>query len=211
MARPPIVTAESHQELVERTRFAVGRLEETQSIEFKESQDWSTLSARVARTCLAMSNLRDGGIVVIGISERDDQVTITGVDDNVIATYDTDVVIDQINKFADPPLDVSVVAIELDGNTLIVIHTQEFREIPTVCKRSFEQELQNGTMYFRPRGRPRTEKVQTSHELREILDLAAEKRTRQFISTATRVGLLNEQAIPPDGEEYDREIEEFLK
>ena len=47
------------------------------SVDFKESAPWNDLKWQIIRTALAMGNLRDGGIIVVGASERDDTCDLT--------------------------------------------------------------------------------------------------------------------------------------
>ena len=37
-------------------------LMETRAVEFKQSAPWESLKGHMVRTCMAMSNLRDGGV-----------------------------------------------------------------------------------------------------------------------------------------------------
>ncbi len=43
---------------------------EDRSLEYKESQPWGELKNKIAKTALGMANVRDGGTIVVGVSER---------------------------------------------------------------------------------------------------------------------------------------------
>jgi predicted HTH transcriptional regulator len=59
-----------HRALHDRVVAALDTCVESQSIDFKESAPWEALQFKIIRTALAMANLRDGGVVVVGVGER---------------------------------------------------------------------------------------------------------------------------------------------
>jgi len=58
-----------HRGLQERVHAALDTCIESQSVDLKESASWKDLQYKIVRTALAMANLRDGGIIIIGASE----------------------------------------------------------------------------------------------------------------------------------------------
>ena len=120
-----------HKELHDRVYNALDRCQESRSVDFKESAPWNDLKWQIIRAALAMGNLRDGGIIVIGASERDDTWDLTGISSEHIATYDVDDIIDAINKFASPPIKVEVVTVSYRSkNTFLAIQIHEFADSP---------------------------------------------------------------------------------
>ena len=55
-----------------------------------------------------MSNLPDGGYIVIGVDEEDNEFKRTGVDEIDRKTYRLDLMRDQISKYADPMVDLNL-------------------------------------------------------------------------------------------------------
>jgi hypothetical protein len=67
-----------HTKLHERVYNALGHCQESKSIDFKESAPWNDIKFQIIRTSMAMGNLRDGGIIVVGASERESTWELTG-------------------------------------------------------------------------------------------------------------------------------------
>ncbi|HEX6087328.1 MAG TPA: ATP-binding protein [Thermoanaerobaculia bacterium] len=86
-----------HRGLQDRVHAALDTCIESQSVDFKQSAPWNALEHKIIRTALAMANLRDGGIIIIGVSESGDRWERTGISDEDLATYEVDEVIDAIH------------------------------------------------------------------------------------------------------------------
>ena len=99
----PESTLPGHHLLHERVVAALQVCQESTDIDFKESAEWSSLKNQIARTAIAMANLRDGGIIVIGVGERGGVWSLDEVDANHLATYDTDTANDFVNRYAFSP------------------------------------------------------------------------------------------------------------
>jgi len=111
-----------HKELHDKVYNALDRCQESKSVDFKESAPWNDLKWQIIRTALAMGNLRDGGVIVIGASERNDTWDLTGITQENIATYDVDDIIDIVNKFSSPPIKIEVVRVSYrNKNTFLAI------------------------------------------------------------------------------------------
>ena len=79
MGALPPHDAEGYERLRERASEAIAWSKETRWVDFKQSAPWDDLKGRVAKTALAMGNLRDGGLVIVGMSEADAIWKPTGV------------------------------------------------------------------------------------------------------------------------------------
>ncbi|MCX5637293.1 MAG: hypothetical protein NTX52_06325 [Planctomycetota bacterium] len=93
----------------------------------------------------------------------------------------------------------------------MIIHVHEFEEKPIVCKRDYADELRKGAFYIRPLGKAESREVQSSDEMQDLLDLAAEKRTRNFLKQIQRIGI-DLTSIPlekTDADKYDEELEDL--
>ena len=62
--------------------------------------------------------------------------------------------------------------------------------MPHLCARAFEQTLRKGALYVRTRRIPETAEVPTQTEMRELLELATEKRLRAYVESAERAGIV---------------------
>jgi predicted HTH transcriptional regulator len=148
---------------------------ETQSFEVKAAMAWDEKS--LAKDIMALSNVRDGGVIVIGV--EDATFTRHGVDGATQATYDVDVMRDQMTKYADPHVDFTVsFPTDADGKTYVAIEVSPFREVPVIC-RTNSADTRAGAIYYRNMNR-RVESapVSNSYDMRDIITVAA-TRTRQ--------------------------------
>ena len=207
MAPLPSSRLPGHRALHERALAALERCQEREDIEFKEAAAWLDLRWRITGTVLGMGNLRDGGVVLVGASERGDSWELTGVQDAQLASYDPDIIADQVNAYVSPYVDLDVVLLSHEAQRYVLIGVKEFRETPLVCRKNGPDKsgLIEGRIYLRPPGRPRTTQVQDARELHDLLELAAEKRARRILETSRRIGL-SARDKEAAADMYDREL-----
>jgi hypothetical protein len=183
--------------LSEEYRTIIYAGKEDQNREYKRSFPWNRKTdgrtmAKVAKTILAMSNLRDGGHIVIGIQENDDKTyTATGVQDAHITTFSYDDVADFVRKYAEPYAKFALEVVTLDEHKFVVISVSGFDEIPVICKDSYADILKVGTVYIRPSsGRPQSAPISNYVDMRDLLDLSVDRGIRRFLERQSRVGQL---------------------
>ena len=147
--------------------------------------------AKVVRAALGMGNLRDGGYVVIGIDDARPEEMLPGLTRSELASWlNYDEVSARLAKYCDPPLRFEIARFTLQSSAdVAVLHVDEFVDIPHLCARDYPGVLRSGALYVRSRRMPETVEVPSSGEMRELLDLAAEKRLRAYIETAERAGV----------------------
>lgn len=176
---------------------------EQPSLDFKASCPWTP---NFVKDILAMSNLPDGGYIVIGVEEDGNLFKKKGVNEDHRKTYVEDKMRDLVGKYADPMVDFKVYfPNDSNGTEYVVIKVFSFREIPTICKRDGDDKLKVGTIYYRNTNR-RMESAAVSNvnDLRDIIELSAVRlmqRRRDF------------GFIIPDSEykKYESDIEEVNK
>jgi predicted HTH transcriptional regulator len=189
---------------------------EDRNREYKASFPWDRKKhgdtiARVVKTILAMSNLRDGGHVVIGVDEittpKGTEHRPIGVQDAHLSTYSYDQVADSIKVYADPSAPFSLDVISLDGMNFVVIAVVGFDEYPVICKTNFgDNILANGVIYYRPKsGRPRSEPISSYVDMRELMDLAVERGVKRYIQLQARISTLGAS----DQESFQRQLGDF--
>ncbi|HET7676018.1 MAG TPA: ATP-binding protein [Gammaproteobacteria bacterium] len=190
-----------HARLHDRVCHSLDRCQERQSVDFKESAAWEALKWHITRTSMAMANLRDGGIIIIGVSERGESWELTGISDVHLSTYDFDGISDFIAKYTSVPLELDVVVVHRNSTTYLAIQISEFAHLPCICKRNSSNEARafsKGDILIRPPGKPQTKKAEDANEIRELIELAAEKRARAIIEAAGRIGLAGDNAVTTD-------------
>ena len=207
MSAIPTSDMPGHKKLHDRVHNALDRCQESKSVDFKESAPWDKLKWQLIRTIIAMGNLRDGGIIVIGASERGDTWELTGIDDIHLSTYDVDDIIDAVTKYASPPIRIEIVLVKYrNGKDFLAIQVHEFNDSPFVCKNNGPdnyKDLRTGEFYVRPAGKPRTTKVTSADDMHELLELAAEKRARRILEVSHRIGLKPSET---DTQRFDDEL-----
>ncbi|MGA4685934.1 helix-turn-helix domain-containing protein [Micromonospora sp. AB353] len=163
--------------------------------------------AKVARAAIALGNLRDGGLICIGIDDKRMVDMLPGLSATQLSGWsDFDNVNDALARYADPPVAFHLYPIQLvNGIDVVAIEVAEFEDIPHLCRRDYQDILQKGMMYVRPRGKPESVPVPSPTEMREVLDLAITKGVREFIRRAGVAGV----HLTAGTEENERE--QFLK
>lgn len=180
---------------------------EDRSLEYKESRPWGDLKDKIAKTALGMSNVRDGGTIIIGVSQRSGSLVPKGMPQDNIDTYDVDDVQAYVNRFADPYVRLEMYTVPRNDQKFIAIVVHEFDEVPVVCKKSGVG-LRQGSVYTRAYRMPETCEVPSQTEMREIIDMATDKGVRRFLERSRRAGLRTGETIQrADTEEFDEELE----
>ena len=165
---------------------------EGRNLEFKRSTPWETpeFKAKIAKSVLAFSNVRDGGAIVIGVDQQGDGAfQFAGVSPEHLATYTEDELSSYVSEFAHPYAKLTLERAEVDGKVFLIILIHEFDEIPVICKRDGPSNLRKGAIYTRPYRMPENSEVPTQTELREILDIAVEKGIRKYFERQLRLGI----------------------
>lgn len=194
--------------------LALGR--EQNGVEFKGpgSRSDKTLQAQVVRAVLGMANRRDGGLVIIGVSEVSTGINPTGVSEADLPSWTYDGLADSIAVYADPSVTFELQTIFLQNNKFVIIRVAEFEEVPVLCKRDCntgnKTVLREGACYVRSRRKPETTEVRALADMRDLLDLATEKSLRKFLSRARGVGLNTiEMAEMSDEKMFDDQLGEL--
>jgi predicted HTH transcriptional regulator len=149
------------------------------------------------RAILAMSNLQDGGYVIIGVEQdNENNYQPIGMTDDEAQTYEYDDILEVANSYADPFVTIKIQPTQYNGKFIIVIGVSEFVEIPVICKKEYPGILEPGRIYVRPYRKPESSANITSSELREIIELASKKSLRKHLETMVYAGINLEQVVP---------------
>lgn len=188
---------------------------EDRNREYKSSFLWDRKKngetlAKVTKSMLAMSNLRDGGHIIIGVEETGPPAQPfieRGMLEDHISTFSFDSIADFVRNYAEPPIEFNVELVNDDGKDFVIIAVKGFDEHPVICKKNYGNVLSEGIVYFRSRsGRPRSEPLRAYSDMRELMDLAVERGVRRFLALQARV-------MPGgiDGEEqFEQQQQEFI-
>ncbi len=163
---------------------------EERNLEYKSALSWETseVKDKITRTVLAMSNIRDGGAIVLGVEQQGQSFTPAGLTPNQASSFSHDALSPYVNKYADPSVELMVSSVVHESRSFIVIEVAEFRQLPVVCKRDGTRWLRRGALYTRSRGKIETCEVSTHEDMRELLDIATEKQFRNLLARLQRAG-----------------------
>lgn len=189
---------------------------ESYSVEFKTAglRTSGYFFATIARACLGLANIRDGGWVIIGVNESEGVLDLIGLDEAQRTSWiPRDAVIEGINKYADPPLQIEVYERIFEDKTFLVIEVGEFAELPVLCRTGYNEQsrgqireiLRAGACYVRNRRKPATTEIPSQTEMRELLDLAIQKGVRRFIERVQAAGISVTGAVALTDEDRFRE------
>ena len=187
---------------------------EGRNLEFKRSMPWETaeFKARITKSVLAFSNVRDGGHIIIGVEQQEGGIfSFNGMEEAHISTYIEDEVVSVISEYADPYVRLQIDKVVSKDNKYIVITVFEFDEMPVLCKRDGLCKLRKGAIYTRTHRMAESAEVPSQTELREILDMATEKNIRKYWETQARVGLvIQQQPRIDDAEKFKSQRSDLL-
>jgi predicted HTH transcriptional regulator len=185
-----------HRALHERTIAALEICQETVNVEFKSSGSWADLENKIVKNILGMGNLRDGGLLVIGVSENGNRWELAGILPEHLRSFEPDDVLAHVGRYVSPVFEIDVVTVTYATKQFLTIHTHEFADTPLVCKKNGPDGAKNeglacGGIYVRLPAPPQTTRVMDAAQLHALLELAAEKRARRMLEQVRRIGALD--------------------
>jgi predicted HTH transcriptional regulator len=181
---------------------------ESRSVEYKCSETWDNLKNKIVKACLAITNLRDGGYIVIGVKREGahGHLIATGMQPEHLQTWDVDKVQQYVNKYAEPYVHLEIWFPQDNDKQFVVIRVKQFDTVPVLCKKDLpEENLRKGDLLVRPLGTIESRRVQTAEEMRAVLNIAMDIGIQRFLERARRVGL--PPISPTDEELFDRQLE----
>jgi predicted HTH transcriptional regulator len=200
------------------TLLAIGH--EQNGVEFKGrgTRTDGAFLAGIVRAILGMANRRDGGFVILGVDA--DSLEPIGFEDDEVKTWlNYDELAARVNEFASPSVSFDLEVLSSRDRKVIIIHVQEFEDIPILCQRDFHAKgkrdliLRRGACYVRSRHKPETSEIPSEEEMRELLELAIDKGVRKFVTRAKKAGLFPSSpgaATPfPDEALFEKQIEDM--
>jgi predicted HTH transcriptional regulator len=200
----------------------IGAGQELASVEFKPGGPRAAddLFYKVARAVLAMTNRRDGGVVILGVEEDQTAQTIAlkGVASADLVTWNQNDLSAALNGFADPFVSVEAQIIEHAGLSFVVINVSEFEQLPVICRKGTQAPagqknptLRAGALYVRSRRKPESIEVPGQTEMRELVRYATDKELRDFMRRAALAGLIQFVGAPGDTDDaaFENQLGDF--
>lgn len=171
------------------------------------------LQTKVIKAMLGMANRRDGGHIVIGIEDKGTSLVPVGLSLAHLTTWRKyDDLASTVAEYADPSISFELESHDCEGENYVLVTVKEFEDVPVICKKDCQPDLRKGGCYVRSRRKPETAEIPTQEDMRDLLDLAAEKRLRKFIAQAKSVGLhITAGGEVSDKDLFDQELGDFYR
>lgn len=191
----------------------IGGVEFKASMPLRSPKPW-----RIIRAVLALSNRRDGGWIIVGVAQdENDRPRLDGMSDQHLESWSEDNLTQLLSNYGEPRPQVRFEIYEYNKAGFVVIDVREFETQPILCKKNGGDEgsdtLREGALYIRPRGKAQTVENGSMEDMRDVLNLATEKRLRDLLSTVARSGaslqILSDESLET-GATYDTELEGYL-
>jgi len=165
---------------------------EERNLEYKASMNWgkNVTRSKLVRAAMSMANIRDGGAIVFGVEEvAPGEFSAVGMADVDAESFNLDDVMDTVNKYADPFVEMELDRVLWQGRQFVVIQIKEFEEIPVVCRKS-GVDLKRGAVYTRSRRKNESVPISSQTEMREVLEMSFDKRMRHYRNRFYKWGLV---------------------
>ena len=194
-------------------QFYIEHGREERYLEYKRAMTWAAddTKLKIVKAMMAMANLRNGGVIVVGMQEVTRGVWVPEtMTPQQVSSFIQDNIATCVNDYATPAVQFSVEPFALNGNQFVVIQVQEFGISPVVCRKPFtlrgRVELAPGTIYYRNSRKNESAPVATDEDTRELIGLAVDKGISRHVNRLHRLGLIpTETPNKRDRQQYETE------
>ncbi|HEX3723943.1 MAG TPA: ATP-binding protein, partial [Nitrolancea sp.] len=169
---------------------------ETMNVDFKGPLSWDGNDrGALAEDIVGMTNIRDGGLILIGVSEgADGNYTIDGLSADQAKTFDPTKVMDFVAGYFQPQVRLRVERPVVDGKQLVALRIEEFDQTPAICikdgpakpgtpnKRYFYE----GNLIVRTPA-AKTVVIRTAEDMHALIRLAVTKTSNRLLGDVRRL------------------------
>jgi hypothetical protein len=175
----------------------LSRQSETRNLDYKGPMSFAAADKAdrcdIVKDLIAMSNVRDGGSILIGVEQVGGKFVPRGVTKEQAATFDITKIGDFARNYCSVLPTVTSHVVEIDGMDLVLLQVAEFGEEPIVCIKDMNKPgsttefiLRKGSIYVRTSD-ARSVAIDSSESMRALLDLAVQKRGESLIGQIQRL------------------------
>jgi hypothetical protein len=156
---------------------------ESSFLEFKESFGFKSLASYL-KTSAAYANTK-GGYIVFGVANTPHKlIGLLGANLQQFGELDPELITKYFNEYFSPEVKWDCREYELNGKTFGLLYIYEAENKPVMCKKNAGNELKEGDIYYRYRGR--TERIKYP-ELRDILEKTRQEEQQQWMRHFQRI------------------------
>lgn len=178
--------------------FYIQHRKEERYLEYKCSMMWTgddTTKVKVAKAMMAMSNLRNGGVIVIGMKEiRRGVWEPDGMTAQQVTSFSHDDIAQWVNDYTVPAVQFTVEPFVSDKNQFVIIQVREFDSVPTVCRKQKTlgggDALKPGAIYYRSNRKNESAPISSEEDMRELIGLAVDKGVAREVRRLRELGLV---------------------
>jgi len=158
---------------------------ETKELDYKAPCSWDSNDknalCELVKDIMALGNTK-GGYLVIGVSEVPNGWKYEGLTDEQMKTFETTKVNQFVNKYADPPINVSIQPVNHDGKNFIIISVPQFTDTPHICQKDFPGVIFEADLFVRTDNNE-SAPIKKSVDFRMILETAISNRSDQLLKS----------------------------
>ena len=199
----------------ERARTALQLPLELADVEFKQDGSFEDLKYKICKAAMGMANLRDGGLIVIGVSQDSQRrFVVDGMAAHTILTYVQEIVLQFVTAYASPPVELRVVSQFMhDGKSFVLIAVSPFDRTPVVCHNTTPTGLKKpdqmnaGDFFIRTSNPAGTSKAVRADMIQDLLQIAAGRRAAEIIRSLNEGGVRFDQVSTTS--RFDGEVEDI--
>jgi len=186
--------------------FHIQHRKEERYLEYKCSMMWTgddTTKVKVAKAMMAMSNLRNGGVIVIGMKEiRRGVWEPDDMSAQQVTSFSHDDIAQWVNDYAVPAVQFTVEPFASDKNQFVIIQVREFDSAPTVCRKQKSlgggDALKLGAIYYRSNRKNESAPISSEEDMRELIGLAVGKGVAREVRWLHELGLVGTDLEPQE-------------
>jgi len=178
-------------------QFYIQQRKEERYLEYKCSMVWTSddTKVKIAKAMMAMSNLRNGGVIVIGMKEIKRGVwEPDAMTDEQVTSFTQDDIAQWVNDYAVPAIQFTVEPFFLDKNKFVIIQVREFDSVPTICRKPKtlrgREALKNGALYYRSNLKNESAPISSEEDMRELIAVAVGKGVARDIRHLQELGFV---------------------
>jgi hypothetical protein len=177
---------------------------ETMNFDLKQAMAWEDPErAGLAEDIVAMANVQNGGILLIGVAEGDDGAArIDGLTPEQAASFDLTKVCDYVAGYFQPPVHIRIERPVLDGKQLVAIIVETFDATPIICIKDGPEKrggasrgkrvFYAGNLIVRTPA-AKSEAIRTAEDMHALMRLAVTKTSDKLLTDVRRII----EGVPP--------------
>lgn len=189
--------------------FYIRQGKEERYLEYKGSMLWTNddTKVKIAQAMMAMSNLRNGGVIVVGMKETKRGIWEPDImTDEQVNSFTQDDIAQWVNDYAVPAVQFTVRPFSLDTNKFVIIKVREFDSVPTICRKPKtlrgREALKKGAIYYRSNSKNESAPISSDEDMRELIALAVNKGIAREIERLRELGFVAALPVPQEEDAF---------